>query len=479
MVVNNNKSLINRKEWQMMTPSPAASVAWAFIASPGSWNWNISLYVTSATVQYMYHHDEDWFIQIPSWALAWTFWAGACGVYHPWSINYTATGWSTTSVTINSATYNINWLAKWAVIEFLTSWMANYWLRRTVTDINTSWWWTWTITLILDVALPTSVLNTNVFRMNTGRFYVMWAGTVASWIFKVLDCATLSWQASLATTNLPAAWGTDWKIILPYDYWEIQATGTATVWWASTITNWTKTWTVNQWTNYQIRITWWTWIWQVRQIASNTSTAITVWTAWTIQPDATSTYEITASEDYLYLLGNNAITMYRYSISANTWTVMSPTIARAWAPIAWMSWNAIWKSWESIWENESIILDGRYIYSFRWWTSVLDRFDIAWWTAWAGAWQVITYVWAETFSGWSSVFSMWRYLYIKKDATNRFFKYSIRWNYIEPISTDFFPDSTAVIWQKIWVKNYDSSSWISWIYSLQNSGTVLRRLMIF
>jgi hypothetical protein len=104
---------------------------------------------------------------------------------------------------------------------------------------------------------------------------------------------------------------------------------------------------------------------QTRTIASNTATVITTSTAWTTTPDATSQYAIEANEDYLYLLGNNAVTMYRYSISANTWTTMSPTTARAGAPVAGMGAVAIGKSGESSWANETAILDGRYIYSFR------------------------------------------------------------------------------------------------------------------
>ncbi len=37
------------------------------------------MYVLSATVQYLYHFDEDAWVQIASGALAGTFGAGACG----------------------------------------------------------------------------------------------------------------------------------------------------------------------------------------------------------------------------------------------------------------------------------------------------------------------------------------------------------------------------------------------------------------
>lgn len=72
-VTNNNIPLIHRKEWQMMTPSPIASNAGSFVIADSKERDNMALYVLSATVQYLYHHDEDAFVQIPSLALAGTY----------------------------------------------------------------------------------------------------------------------------------------------------------------------------------------------------------------------------------------------------------------------------------------------------------------------------------------------------------------------------------------------------------------------
>lgn len=102
---------------------------------------------------------------------------------------------------------------------------------------------------------------------------------------------------------------------------------------ATTLGKTGKTWTVNQWTNSQVRITSGTGIGQVRTISSNTATTLTV-PSWTTTPDATSNFVIEPNDDFLYLIGNNAVTMYRYSISANTWTVMAPTTARGGAMVA-------------------------------------------------------------------------------------------------------------------------------------------------
>jgi hypothetical protein len=41
-----------------------------------------------------------------------------------------------------------------------------------------------------------------------------------------------------------------------------------------------------------------------------------------------------------------------------------------------------------------------------------------------------------------------------------------------------YPDGAALLGQKVWVKNLDASGTIAWLYSLANTGTVLRRIGI-
>jgi hypothetical protein len=139
------------------------------------------------------------------------------------------------------------------------------------------------------------------------------------------------------------------------------------------------------------------------------------------------------------------------------------------------------KTGDANWANESDIKDGRYLYSVRGGGSVvIDRFDIAGGTAGAGAWLAITYPGAtETFNTGSSSDWSGRYIYIRKDATNRYFKYSVRGNYIEPLSTNIFADGAAVLGRKIWVKDYDSTDTLKWLYALRNTGAELHRLPLF
>ena len=321
-VSNQNIALVHRKEWQMMTPAPAASVAGSFVIVDSKEEDNLALYVVNATVHYLYHHDEDAWVQIPSGALAGTFGAGACGTRSRFSTTITANGGSTTTATTATA---ITGLCKGKKIRFLTG--ANIGLERVITGVIITPAGTNTIQF---AALPSAVVNTDTFAIDTGRFFVVNGGTQASGSFKNYDPLRGVWT-TLSQTGLPATLGTDCKLVVtPSD--RIIVTGTATAGGASTLTNSAKTWTTNQWCNYQIRITAGTGIGQVRTIASNTATVLTTSVAWTTTPDATSVYEITGNDDFIYLLGNNAVTMYRYSISGNTWTIIAPTTARPAAP---------------------------------------------------------------------------------------------------------------------------------------------------
>jgi len=74
--------------------------------------------------------------------------------------------------------------------------------------------------------------------------------------------------------------------------------GTAEAGAGTTLTDNDKAWTVNQWTNGTIAITAGTGSGQTRAIASNTATVITVSSAWTANPDATSVYSLTQANPW-------------------------------------------------------------------------------------------------------------------------------------------------------------------------------------
>jgi hypothetical protein len=143
------------------------------------------------------------------------------------------------------------------------------------------------------------------------------------------------------------------------------ATGTSTGDnFADTINNTTKNWTVNQWTNYQIRITSGTGAGQIRTISSNTATRITVSEKWRVIPDYTSVYAIDGNDDFLYFFPYGSTNVFRYRRSTNTWTAMNPSPARtsgfSGAGGAWIDGVT-----DTNWTNENNIINGRRILYFQ------------------------------------------------------------------------------------------------------------------
>jgi hypothetical protein len=242
------------------------------------------------------------------------------------------------------------------------------------------------------------------------------------------------------------------------------------------LTNSAKTWATNQWANSQIHISAGTGLGQIRTISSNTATVITVSSAWTTAPDATSVYSIEGNDDFLYYLGNNAVTMYRYSISGNSWSTLSPGVARGAAPAAGMSAHWVWEASEADWTNESAILNGRYIYSFRGSAgALLDRYDIA-----ANSWSAVTYSPAtETLTAGTKYAYKGDYLYIQKDATGRWFRYDFPRASMDGLNTMLTTQGAAIVGDTSFDVTYaDGATKITYVHMLLNTSTVHLRQMI-
>lgn len=475
----NNVPILHRKEWQTMTPAPTTTAAGAFVVSGGAGNRRYSLYMVSATVHYLYDHFQDDWLPIASGAFGGTFGVGACGTHLPWSTTYTATGGSTTTLTVNAATHNINGNVVGDEIEFLSGTAGNIGQRRTVTAIETNGG-TGTITITFNAA-PNSVANNDTFRISSGSFFVLCAGTLAATSFRRYDIATGAWS-SLTQTGLPATWGTDGRLVSPYLRSDSYDSGTATSGSSTTLVCTGKGWTNDQWINYQVRITAGTGVGQKSRITDNTTDTLTFGAGATI--DATSEFTIEGDENALYVLGNNAVTMYKYSISGNSWATVAPTTARAGAPIAGMSADWVGETGDTGWADITDIKDGRYIYSLRGGTSVLDRFDISGGTNGAGAWLAVTYQPSlQTFATGDSTEWSGHNLYIAKEGTaaipQRFYRYDLVDNTVYPLTTDWYLGGAALLGNKIWVKNLSTAGTVKWLYCLQSTSTNLRRIMLF
>lgn len=459
------RPLLDRKEWEMMTPCPTTNGDAMFTITDPTGEDKGLLYICSTSVIYRYDHNQDGWQQIPASGIAGAFANGACGAFHHMGATGNATAGTTTTITTN---LTVNRSMAGYTVRITAG--PNAGLNRVIESNTLGANSVFTVT----EAYPVAITTASAYQFMTGRYWFFNAGT-SSVGFAVYDRMLNTWTQR-SVTGLPTAWGTDGRLVSTCTGSnKMFATGTSTgANTTTTLNNVSKAWAVNSWTNYQVRISAGTGAGQVRVIASNTATALTVGVAWTITPDATSEYIIDGNEDVLYLLGNNAVTMYKYTISTNTWATITPATARGGSFAS--GGGANWVFNVDGWDNENDILNGSRIYAFRGGASTaLDYYDIT-----ENKWYALTYVpQTDTYTTGSSYDYDDNYIMIQKESTGRFFRYMIKENRIIPFSTLMYPDSTARNGDKIWTKTYiDGSTKIKWLYKLRSSGTELFRCMM-
>jgi hypothetical protein len=475
---NGNRKLLDLKRWEFCTPAPGTTAAGTFIASSRHFKQQ-QLLVQSATVHYLYNPQEDGFAQIPSGALAGTFAAGACGVATAIGPSGTATAGTTSTITTGLTLARD---LRGYSIHITGGPNAGVTLTIERNTIGAA--------AVITVPVQASAFTASTtFRLLTPRWYVLnaitAAGTTTANVFRFYDFALNTWTTAEtgATDGIaPAAViGTDSKLISTPSWvgsgYKQFATGTATAGGASTLTNSAKAWAVNQWTNSQVRIVSGTGAGQIRTIASNTATVLTTSAAWTTAPDATSVYSIEGNDDFLYYMGSAAVTLFRYSISAGTWTTLTPGAARAAAPAVGMSGHWVFESTDAMWTNESAIMNGRYIYSFRGGAgAVLDRYDIAG-NTWLSA---VAYAPAtEVFGAGTKYNYDGDYIYIQKDGAGRWFRYNVVTSEQDGWSTMTYTQGAAIAGDTCFDARYtDGATTIIYIYMILNSSNVMLRCMV-
>jgi hypothetical protein len=461
-ITSSLRAPLDRKTWEFMTPAPVITAAAMHIIY-GDTVRRIAMLISSATVQYLYYIDQDAWEQIATVTLGGTMTAGACGDWSPLGPSGTATAGSTTSMTTNLtiprslAGYTIRITAGTGAGQEAV-------ITRNTTGANA---------VFTFAALGTGLDATSVYVILSGRYYVWNAGTMSATSFQYYDFATNTWTAR-SVTSAPASWATDGRLVILKGASIV--TGTATAGGASTLTNSGKSWTGSQWINYQVRITGGTGAGQVRTISANTGTVLTVSSNWTINPDATSVYAIETNQDHAYLMGNNAVTLYRYSLSGNSWSTLSPGAARAAAPGLAASLSVIESQDHADWTNESAIINGRRLYSFRGGAgAVLDYYDIA-----ANTWVsgVVYGGSQETFTTGTQFADLGGYLYIMKEATGRFFRYSPSDNELIPWSTLLYTQGAALLGNRMFGLAYTDTATLRWVYVMRHTGTELFRCMV-
>jgi hypothetical protein len=479
-ITNNNTPILHKKEFQLMAEPVTTQAAGHNFTTDQQGLSDDALYLLGTSTQNgaLYSFSADTYLITPAIVTVVT---GACSYRSPWSKTMTANGGSTTTITVAYSSFPIRATSVGATLEFTSG--ANLGIRTTISAVVCSADFS-TVTIVIP-AVTNAVVSGVTFRMNTGRYFCYAGGTPAAGSFKFFDVATFSVSGNLSITNLGQI-AIDGAMTGSFLWGETYATGTATSATATTLVNSAKTWTVNQWTNFQVRITAGTGIGQIRVISSNTATTLTVPT-WTVTPDATSVYAIEGDEDKIYILGNAAITMYRYSISADTWTLLSPTTARPAVTGAGCSANFIGDTGDTNYSTESNNLNGRYIWSARGGGSaVIDRFDIAGGTSGAGAWLSSGLTFNENIAQGAHYCVQGKYIYIRFYVSNltptRFIRLDTTNFTFTALQNLYSGDSgtiTGSVGNRMIFKNLNSSKTVQWIYYIPNGLRQLWRGLVY
>ena len=436
--------------------------------------------VAGVSAIYNYNADEDAWALLPASGATGTFAAGACGEFRALGAmggvqDQTATAGTTTTLTTNK-TITRNLVG--SKIRVISGAGVGY--EGTVASNTIGANSVITVTPASSVAFN----STTVFRVWSGSLWFFNAGTAAVG-FSVYDRATNAWTTK-SVTNLPTAWGTTGQLVSTESLAGTFETGTSTGSnTTTTLNNTGKSWLVNAYTNYQVRITGGTGIGQIRTIASNTATALTVSVAWTVTPDATSVYAVEGNDDFFYLLGNAATTLYKFVVSTNTWSTISPGSARGGVAGAGVTANWVDAVQDTDWDGATGNLlttgvykqNGRYIYSFRGGAAnSLDMYDIA-----ANTWvSAVDYGGrGETFTTGSSSTTFDGNIYIAKEATGRLFKFDVAQHTLGGLTTNLHPQSTATDGGKLLVIPYvDGSTKLPYLYVLQHTRVEMLRMML-
>lgn len=461
----NLRPILDRKQWEMVNFAPVSSTVGSFIVSSGLHD-QYQYYVTAATVMNIYDPINDAWQAGPSPALAGTWGAGSCGVRHPFGPRAFATGGTTTTINTN---LNLQRGLNGYTVRIIAGPNAGTEaiIRSNTVGANS--------VITVEAPFGTAITTASEFILITGRVWMINGGARAAGCFKYYDVATNTMN-NAAFAGLPAG-GTDAKLVATPGHRTDFVSGTATAGTTSTLTNAGKNWGVNTWTNYQVRIVAGAGAGQFRTIASNTATALTVTSNWTTAPNATSQYVIEGCDDYIYLLGNGVVGLYRYSISADSWTLINPTVARSGAPVAGMSAHWIYDVQNPDWKDESNFLNGTYIYSFRGTTAILDRYNIS-----TNAWENdIPYApKVDVFATGTSWVYGANYIMCMQPATGRLLKYNLAENRMEPCSQLWYAQSTVHLGDRLFDVVYeDGPTKLRWVYYLTSNQTTMFRMLLF
>lgn len=489
MINVNLLKLLHRKALEQCTNTPANVGAGGFVVSDKTdtvGDQNFAYLVNGVSNVYYYNADEDAWQQIANSGIAGTFAAGSCGELRGLSapagnITNTATGGTTTTVNTNlTLTRNLAGTDFRCVGGVNSGYIGK--IKSNTIGANS--------VITLEVAASSAFTATSQYQMYGGSLWFFNAGTTAVG-FAVYDRATNVWTQR-SVTGLPTAWGTDGQLVSCPSARSNGGlgflNGTATAGAASTLTT-NKTLLLNQFANHQVRIVAGTGNGQIRKVSSNTAGAnsvLTVSAAWTTNPDATSVYRVEGDDDAMFLFGSNSVTLYKYTISTNTWVTVSPTAARGGAAAAGGSADWIGNMSDPAWNDNTfgahylssvVKQSGRYVYCLRGGGSaLLDIYDLAL-NTWISAVPYGNST--ETFNTGSHGTVIDGMIYLHKEGTSRIFRFDVAKHVLEPFTTLTIPQGTTVAGDKMFVQSLtQGATTLRWLYFLTHSRSELYRMLI-
>ena len=414
--------------WEACGPSrtyiAGVNTAMADLSSPVP----VVFHPYTGNASYAYYPQDDAFILIGTITTA-NVSEDACLVWHPNGPTGTVTSATSLSITTNYTS---------------TRPLAPYVLRltggtgagqeRTVASNTVGANTVFTVTEPWD----TTPDATTTWVLRSGTLYSLTTGTVATGSFRKFDVASYT-GSNLGVTGLPATWASGVGADMVAPCIRAFSSGRASSGGASTLTDTSKNWSLS-WANYAVRITGGTGAGQVRTILSSTTNQLTVAIAWATAPDSSSTYVIEANEDHIYLVGNASSTVYRYTISTNTWLALTTSGARTATPGRGCTLNYVDQDPSPLWTDENACLNGRYLYSLcGGQVAGFDRLDISsyTWSAAPGAFSDF----ATYGLGTCTVYAFGN-IYIQKDGSGSFYKYRPSEAAMKPFG--WWPDSSFV-----------------------------------
>lgn len=199
-------------------------------------------------------------------------------------------------------------IAPYALPSATAGAQSHYQIMSTTFSLNSNW--------------DTTPDRTSYFTTYTGGIYLLSQTSSAPFMtLQYYDVIHDSWVSKTVPQGLlTAALGTDWSVErlprLGSAYVTKTGTTSAT---SRTLTDSGLSLTNDRYANYRILITGGTGIGQHRRIVANAGTTFTIERQWNTTPDSTSTYEVWADWDRLWLAGNGASTLYAYAASTDWW----------------------------------------------------------------------------------------------------------------------------------------------------------------